>query len=295
MNYKIGIWALAHYPEIEISRERFDSLVQSNNKLSAAMALEEKYDVMISNFLELEEESLCLTANYMLGRAYSYSGFFDVKLKFNRRMVNLLTSTRLYLDQYKQHVKELNPNLVDNVQAEFSKKYDTHFEYRFMEALRNYVQHKGLAAHAVKHASKWVSVENYDLLEHKTQYIAEKMQFESDGSFKKSVLKEMPNEVELLTVARKYVSAIAQVHMFIRESISGYVDNARKEIALAISDYKKISDGKSTGLFALAFDDGECTERKVLTLEWDDVRRELINKNSPTHSLGMSYVTSNAL
>lgn len=114
------------------------------------MAIEEKYELIISNYLELEKDSLSISSSNMLRRSYNYSDFFDVRSTFNRRIVNLLTSTKLYLDQIYQHVKVCNLDLANIIKQKTNKEYDSVFEYRFMEALRNHVQHHGLAVHLIK-------------------------------------------------------------------------------------------------------------------------------------------------
>ncbi|HHB1596369.1 TPA: hypothetical protein ACN976_004559, partial [Vibrio campbellii] len=214
MQFKLKTWALGSFPEIEISNEQFQSLYQSAEVLKAAMAIEEKYELVISNFLDLEKDSLAVSSDYMVRRSNNYSEFFDIRSTFNRRIVNLLTSTKLYIDQIQQHVKICNPELTACVKNEFSKEYDTLFEYRFMEALRNYVQHRGLAVHLVSHPAKWIE-DDESLLEFQTKIYTQKTNLEGDKAFKKSVALEMPDKVELILSSRKYISAISRVHSFI--------------------------------------------------------------------------------
>ncbi|HHF0518559.1 TPA: hypothetical protein ACPHW8_000240 [Vibrio alginolyticus] len=295
MKYSLRILALGDYPEVNLTQEEYDSIIHAQKVLHSAMALEEKYEVLISNFLELEKDSLCLTANYMMGRTQNYNDFFDVRSTFNRRIVNLLTSTRLYLDQYCQHVKDIDAELASDVKKEFSAQYDTNFSYRFMEALRNYVQHRGLAVHKTTHPSQWVDFEGKKLLEHQTLVFALRDSLEEDPAFKKSVLREMPEKVELLSASRKYVSSIGYVHMYIREHIATLVTNAREKISSTISNYEKINNDRAIGLCVFAYKDNSCVNRKFLTLEWDNVRCELVRKNNKIHCLGESYVSGKAV
>lgn len=160
MFYQLRIHATGKYPEIEIDEVKFCSIVEARNVLSAAMAVEEKYELLVSNYIELEKELLKVAADDMIYRDRDYSVFFDIRLLFNQRLVNLLTSSRLYIDQIQQHIKTCLPNDLEasiNVKGFFSKEYDAHFEYQFMEALRNFVQHRGLAVHSTNHSSRWTS------------------------------------------------------------------------------------------------------------------------------------------
>ncbi|WP_447077369.1 hypothetical protein [Vibrio alginolyticus] len=298
MQFKLKTWALGSFPEIEISNEQFQSLYQSAEVLKAAMAIEEKYELVISNFLDLEKDSLAVSSDYMVRRSNNYSEFFDIRSTFNRRIVNLLTSTKLYIDQIQQHVKICNPELTACVKNEFSKEYDTLFEYRFMEALRNYVQHRGLAVHLVSHPAKWIE-DDESLLEFQTKIYTQKTNLEGDKAFKKSVALEMPDKVELILSSRKYISAFSRVHSFIRSNIDTVVKSSRDLIESTINQYQDINDGESIGLCAVSFEaDGRLDniiERVPLFLSWDDVRIELTNRNRCISNLEKRYVSGKCL
>ena len=99
MKYTICIWAFGSHPEIEITQARFDEIKQAKNCLFAALSIEEKYELLLSNYLDLEKEYLNITSNYMVRDLKGYEDFFDIRLLFNRKIVNLLTSAKLYIDQ----------------------------------------------------------------------------------------------------------------------------------------------------------------------------------------------------
>ena len=135
MKYTIRVWAIGSYPELIIDEVRFNTLKQARLCLSAALAIEEKYELLISNYLDLEKECLNVTSDSMVRRSKDYSDFFEIRLAFNRRVVNLLTSTKLYIDQIQQHVNSCFPDRSDigsNVKSFFLYVYDKFFEYRFM-------------------------------------------------------------------------------------------------------------------------------------------------------------------
>lgn len=302
MKYHLTIYAAGSYPIIELGEAKFSSLVSAKNILSSAMAIEEKYELLISNFIELEKEVLNVTADDILFNTAEYSGFFDIRLAFNRRIVNLLTSTKLYTDQIQQHTKICLPDDLKSsqkVKTFLSKEYDDHFEYRFMEALRNYVQHRGLAVHLTKHNTRRTSIEADGLREFSTKLFSRKAELESDGSFKKTVLNEMSGDVDLMNAARKYVESINHAHIQIRELIALNVKNARELIEGAIANYKELNNGDSLGLSAISYKKSkpidEIINKHQLFLDWDDVRINLTIKNKRIGNLSTSYVTGNCL
>jgi hypothetical protein len=146
--------------QLAIDEKRFYLLRKSKSCLVAALTIEENYELLISNYLELEKECLSVTCDNMIRRNQGYSEFFDIRLRFNKRLVNLLTSTKLYIDHVGQHVSSCIPSTCEekpNISELLSHRYDTHFEYRLMEALRNYVQHRGLAVHSTSMGGTWTS------------------------------------------------------------------------------------------------------------------------------------------
>ena len=205
MKYVLKTMVLGRTPDISISADRFKLLKEAKKTLSEAFAIEEKYELLLSNFLELHKEPLALASENMLRQRFDYAGFFDIRLAMNRKIVNLVTSTKLYLDHLLAHTKHFassGENIEDIIRAYISEEYDGHFEYRFMEALRNHVQHKGLAVHLTPIGGNAKSYDETRLLEHSVSAYSVKKYLEENRKFKKSVLNEMPEKVELLWASK---------------------------------------------------------------------------------------------
>jgi hypothetical protein len=97
MRYIIRKAVLAPTPEVEISPEEYSLLGKARGALSAALAIEEKYEILIGNYLALETRLLQIAATNAVRRTLSYSEFFDTRSALNIDLVNLLTAARLYL------------------------------------------------------------------------------------------------------------------------------------------------------------------------------------------------------
>lgn len=299
MKYVISTRGLGNYPELEIKKENYDQLKMARLCLSAAMALEEKYELLISNYIDLEKECLNVSTEYMVRRSSGYTDFFDIRLLFNKRIVNLLTSTRLYIDQIQQHVKTCLPNdpgIEIAVKSLLSAEYDQSFEYRFMEAIRNYVQHRGLAVHSTSRHQGWDSHEENAELEYKTRLFTDKSEVESDKAFKKQVSNEMPEQVDLIYASRVYIESISKVHCKIRDLISNVTEESRNQIDKFRNKYADISEGKQVGIYAICYiskdKNAGIVEKYPLILEWDNIRLELIRKNTNLINLRKRHVSS---
>lgn len=301
MKYTIRIWALGLYPEIEITQIQFDEIKQARNCLSAALSIEEKYELLLSNYLDLEKECLNVISDYMVRHIKGYEDFFDIRLLFNRKIVNLLTSAKLYNDQIEQHVKACLPfdtEIENKVKSLFSTEYESFFEYRFMYALRNYVQHRGLAVHSTTFGGKNIDHEEDWEQEYKISVFTHKLELESDNAFKRQVTNEMPEKVDLIYASRAYIESISKVHCEIRNIIAKSVEESRDVILNAITDYKTINEGESLGLNVICSIPkepiDEIVEKFPLVLDWDDIRLSLLKTNSNLVNLKKRYVSSSA-
>ena len=59
---------------------------------------EEKYEVILGNFEDLEKEIVNKSVELMLYRPREYADFRYYKATLNKRLINLLTAARLYID-----------------------------------------------------------------------------------------------------------------------------------------------------------------------------------------------------
>jgi hypothetical protein len=294
--YFLKIAALGRFPELEIDQERFLQLKKSRPVLSHVLAIEEKYEIIISNFLELEREATNASISEMVRNQIEYKDFFDVRLALNIRLVNLLTSVRLYTDQLSSHICSCSPhkeNAKTEIKELFSTEYDSSFDYRFMEALRNYVQHSGIPVHRISTGSKWTELED-GLLEYSLFFGTQKKELILDGDFKKQVLNEMPDEVNLRSATRSYIEAISRIHKQAREKIEELVDTSRLYLDRAIRDYMVIYEKEPIGLYAYEYQDTEKIDEVLILTKWDDVRRELVERNGELVNLRKRYVSSQA-
>ena len=156
MKYVIKIEAMGQFPEIQIVKDQFESICRARENLSNGLAMEEKYEILISNYLDFEKELICNAANSMVRRPSDYEEFFQVRMDFNIRLVNLLTATRLYKDSLHRHVRAIIPGfkgIKDEILNLFTQEFEHNPEYRFVDELRDYVQHRGVPVHWTQHHS----------------------------------------------------------------------------------------------------------------------------------------------
>jgi len=268
MKYLLRKAVLGKVPEIEITAEEYTELEKAHNILSNALAIEEKYEILITNYLDFEKQILDTSTDYMVREHLDYSDFFAVRLGLNIRLVNLLTAARLYVDQLNQNVRECVPNIDDAkeiVKNFFSKEYDGNKNYRFMEALRNYVQHRGIPVHWTQQGFRWTSLEEDSFLEYAMELASQRSYLEEDREFKKEVLAEFDEKIDLKEATRSYIESISNVHESARGLIAESVNFARELIENANRRYSFVYSESLVGFSAFKWsDDGQISAIPLL-------------------------------
>ena len=297
MNTYIRKNVLGSVLELPISDAQFEAAAKARVVLAAAFALEESYDLLIGNYVEVEQELLTATAINAVRDLNEYHDFFELRSTINRRVVNLLMATRLYLDQAPQRLLDCSTE-PEKARSEFKQRthdhYNATFGYRFLEALRNHVQHCGLAVHSLSLSKKWIGEEENRELELSIQPFAERRYLIADGGFKSKTLDEMPEKVVLTLVIRQYLQCIGDLHKLVRSHVAECVKVARQTIQEHLSSYAEASDGSTIGLTAFRTDSQGRQESVPLLLDWDDVRVKLVSRNSGLVALGRHVVTGRA-
>lgn len=268
---------------VSISEERYNALTSAMTTLIDGLAFEQKYELLLGNFmaLELEMTEICLILQVM--PTYNYKSSSALIDKVNRSMVNLLTSMRGYSDQVVQDFKHLAPslNFKDVAKKKLNDLWDSSADYKLMYALRNHVQHKATAVHGFSGSDKCIS--ESESWVSKTRFTITKETLEADKDFKKVALENQPDRIDVRRVARASVRDLGAVHAQLRDIASPHVKAARTLIEEAIAEYLAAGNGSAVGLTVGV--DGDIKSAKHLMLDWDEVRIELAFKNIKPASL----------
>lgn len=282
---------LAPPPVLEISEEEYLSLKRSRPILNSAFSFEENYDLLVGNYLEFENSALSITTNAMARQLLEYHDMFKLRAEMNRRAVNFLSSARLFVDQLPQKVRECGGD-GDAIKRGLSAEYDLCFEYRFMEALRNHVQHSGSAVHGLNVGGRWEPPEDKTRNEYSLGVFTQRKFLELDQTFKKSVLKECPDKVDVLKATRRYLESLSAVHETARKSLEKSVEEARHSTQAAIEKYVKFSASRSIGLTAFTSSISDPLTAFPVFLEWDDVRIKLSMRNRALTNLSKRVISN---
>lgn len=225
MGYIITRYAGDKNQFLKLPRAKYDALRAARENLLVMLNIEEKLTLLLENYVEFENELLSRTLTSVVFRVDSWSAVISEIHAYNRRIVNLLTLCRLYFDQLQHDLNTIygrGSEIPETVEAARRNVYASSFGYRVMEALRNYVQHRGLPIDSIQHSMQWKSRDPEDRTVMSTIVPYLKVsKFKDDSRFKRSVLTEMERMGESLDVrplVREYVEGIGRVHEMTRGS-----------------------------------------------------------------------------
>jgi hypothetical protein len=98
MAYGLTRLVLGANAVVPLTDQEYQDLSAAKAHVLDALLIEQKFDLVIENDLELEEELLSSTARYMLHGETGYGWFQNERALINRRLMNLLSVCREYVD-----------------------------------------------------------------------------------------------------------------------------------------------------------------------------------------------------
>jgi hypothetical protein len=251
--------AIGQHGVIEISEAEYQGLAADIDVLVELSDLEEKYNGFIDNYFELERGLLEEALRAMIYRDYTRTVLQGAKNTISRRIINLLTSIKLYLDSYPQHagrlvVGEKFLNLKDAP----SRAYDLSLSYRTMEALRNYAQHEAFPVHGWTVKQEWDTSTEPKLLRATVSPRLDLKTLAQSKRFKKGVLEELENttsSIELKPLIREYIEQLWMVHSEFRTATSSLMSEAMSRVKAAVARFTAEYPGSELSVVALPVDE----------------------------------------
>lgn len=280
----------------EISPEQFNSLKTARESLTNVLYIEEKFNFIVDNFMDLEQDLLQVTLNamYFPKRMVDWTHTVTEIHLINRRIINFLTTSKLYLDQVTHDLNTIPheiPNLKEDVKDRINNEYNSVLGYRVMEALRNYVQHRGLPVHVLSYTSNRSGFEGLTeelYSEHSVSPLVNLDDLEKDGKFKRAVLDELISlggKIHIKNYIRQYVHSLGNIQSFIRHALEDKVRTWDAAVSEAFLPHITGNDELNLLCVAEKLATGFTTNRMYLRKDVINRRRWLEMKNSDLQDL----------
>ncbi len=262
------------------------------------LGIEESYDALIQNFVELEKHLLVVALEDMIYGDTSWSEYQDLRVVYARLLKNLLSSCRAYFDHTARNLSSLPDGgepLLTLFAERCSAAFDRSFAYRFMESLRNHAQHFGLPIHGAMFDAKRIQKDTGDLYRYAAGANIDIKALAKNPKFKKAILEEAADKGEKLDVfslTREYVEEICLVHLAVRRRSQELLVAQRDAVELEFAAWGEASN-QIGHLYAFA-SRRDLNRGEGLTIFFEPFDRldKLRLRNRELHNLRYRYVSN---
>ena len=289
----------ADWIHVELTRDEAENILQAKKTLLVGLELEQRFDILLENYAALEEYIIMLALRNAIFADDTPKRFSVARHHMSRHLNNFLSCAKLYLDQTAHGLSTLFGK--DSTQYEQFQKlthieYDSSFEYRVLEGLRSYSQHRGLPTHSVTFASSNDIQRN--LIVSRVSFGLSPTTLQNDPKFKKSVLTEIEQnkdekgKIELMPLIRCYVSCIARIQRAARENMSPEIC-AADNCVMSLFEKVRLSAGHecASGIVRRV-SNNEVRDVTDITNDWIKEREEYIEKNRKAEFIPRIHVST---
>jgi hypothetical protein len=286
----------------DLTPEQYTEAKTAKERLLAALSIEEKLNLVLENYAEFEQELQALTMCQLLFHDRDWSSFTGEAQTINRRLANLLSACRLYIDQTRHDVSAVygdDSDQLKQLNEAFSAEYDAYLGCRVLEALRNHVQHRSLPVHNLKYSLARDERPHRTLVKHTCIPCLSVKRIKDQGDFKAQVLEELEagdDLVDLKPLVREYVASIGRVHEDLRQLMRDHVAKWEEVVYSIQSQFREAFGENVVGLAVVARDDdGVVRESAQIFEDLITRRRRLEQKNRNVADIRSHYVSSEVL
>jgi hypothetical protein len=288
--------ALGNQPFVDISEAEFGDAHNAIKVVLVAIKIEAIFDVLIENFVELEKEIVSVSVTHMILTVEINTSLHKHSVTFSRRLNNLLSAARAYLDQVAQLMGDLGADSEKNRQdfrSLTSREYDARFGYRFMEALRNYAQHGGLPVQRVRLERRRID----EFIEFGLQICTTKEGLVDNSfinaNFRRELADRREDHFSLHFLIRDYIAGLSAVHEQLRALHKSTLERALSVIRSARAKFKEAgAQGLVGASIVEKLDDGTIAVAHGLSENMDRLLNDYTSKNQNFGRLEFRYVTS---
>jgi hypothetical protein len=281
----------------EISSHDYDQLINAKEILHNALKLEQVLLLSIENLIGFEKEVVGTIVDVIYsGVGKNYHESSKAQMMFQRHISNIILTSDLFLDKGKGYYwRMFGAGLSKSEQKQKKEEFNTLTKKAFDESpafkvcntLINYLKHNDLAIHGTSSGYQW-DKEQKHLSFRINAYITKSELIKNYARFKKldenGWLSQLSEKMEVLPLVKEYISLLHSLLCTLRENASHNLESSSKllENSLPAEENSIVEVQKIRN--------NEVIEKYYLLLEWEDVRRALVNKYTNLIKLQARYV-----
>jgi len=290
---------------VQLAREEYTAVLEDYTLLSEMLMLEERFDILLDNYCELEQEILIISLQHSIRFRTSDDSMPEHRRILSRRILNLLSACRFYLDQLWHGLSGMfgeSSDIYRSIKLRCSEHYDSSFEYRLMEAVRNSFQHRSMPIRMLTVNHQRTEIGPSGRLACTATPRLSRDALLADGKLKQTVRTELisgPDQLDIKPPIRAYVEALADLHVFVRSEASEVAEAWDRSLEGIFARYAETHDlpaeerPMQLELVELQDTPPVCIRvRKPITPGISEMRKALEQRNSLLTNLGKRYVTN---
>jgi hypothetical protein len=280
MNQAKSSYALSYFSRnsgrksCEIKKGFFEDLLESRSTVVASLEFEILFSVLCETFVDFEKTLVSHAVDEIWSSAFSSVDFIEFNVRFNTKVISILSAARSYHDQRKRFgsrlVVDANVGVIEDI---YSTEFDRSFDFRLVESLRNYAQHSDLPVNFVSILRKNLSEGNFGEGERSVGRITVHPTFSKRkilarrdklrGATMDELQDRQGENLCAVSYLRSYASSIMKCHAQARELVSSRLIDAEAKLKEANAIALNHSGGEE--IFGLEAVHGE--ERHFVDLE----------------------------
>lgn len=284
--YYIIEYSIENSKKLKISRAKWDKIKHAKSVISHIRYIEQKYDLMISNYYEFERELLEQALDTSI-RSSNRQSISLSTLSLARQIINLITSISLYVDHVKKrHIGNLpfSDKKRENLLKELKDYQSSSNDLKFIRNLRNYVIHRDLPLDSYTMKSSWEKLENEEVEKggHLIIPTIQRDKLLNDRKFSTNVIEKMTEEsekIDLRIPIRKTIGIISQFNKSFRQQISNDFQSAKDTIKETIKESNEFS--KSNNKYCRVIQEVDSKVQEIIYLDKHHIDQiELFHKRN---------------
>lgn len=286
----------------ELEKSYFEEVKFAKDNIFQILDIEEKFNMLLENYYEFEKHRLDTILKHSFNRNTNWSYFRNITYQSNRRLLNLLSTCKLYIDQIMHNISSLKIDdekikvISKGIKEKLKDEYNTCKGYRIMCELRNYLQHRNLPIHSILMSTSRKDVENDIFLERTLNLTLKVELIKFDKKVNPSIiaeLSEIGDHVEISTFVREYLNSLGKIHKYLRNEFTEEVNEIKIIIMNSLDSFKESLDVKNV---VLSFFHNNIDEQfyDTFDLSFDAIERYnmLIKKNRNIENFNKMIITN---
>lgn len=292
--YVKGRYSLKTIKE-NIFKDKFKELKHAKETIDSFQKFITDYQLVVESFRNLEEAKFKAEIGHVLNSKLSYKDFFKMRVFLGTPTISYLSSSRYFLDSLNKITKDtLSEELYRSYSDLRSKIYEDSIGYRFIEALRNYSQHTDLPFHTTTYHNFLEDKNNPKSTNHVTaiSLYAIKEKLLKDKKFKKEVLNDHPEKIDIILNIRYHLEGLYKQFDFLKDRFLAVGETSREILDNITSEMQTKTEKKIFKLDAFAAESDDTTiERVPIVTNWYEATKESMKELGNLTNLHKRYVT----